>query len=162
MTSQDETHDLQIIHPDGRPMALSENLTKFLRSRPNKAKPFFMAHWLETLTEDELSTIAAGAAPIAGTPSGRDAPEHPSTDDVVSVALSLMAAERRTLKLTATPDRIIEWCRMLMLASSMEKFRRCGWVTFASPMSINPNKKFLFAVTELGKTEGRQYLPTMH
>lgn len=141
-----------------RPMELTEHLINYLmnRSPAGTFLPFQAGAWLERLDDDRLALMGRALEAI-----GHDQP-HPYRDDVVSIVVHVVAAEKATPRIQATFEELHEWCGTLLVLTSFEKFRRMGMVELHAPLSLVNDGKLHFSLTERGLAMGEAINLPLH
>lgn len=151
-----DENSVTIEHPEGAPMRFSKSLMEFLANRKNKAAAFYLGHWLASIQDDHLEQLRVLAKQFM------DGVEELYLDDIISVCIHAMAAERRKPQVKLAPSEIQEWVGTLYVASSLDSYRRRGWVQLESTLSIKPHKQVKMSVTELGQKMGNSALQGLH
>jgi hypothetical protein len=136
-----------ITHPDGAPMHFSESLSEFLLNRFNKTAPFFIGHWIESLSDKELNRLPVLAEEFV------NGSESSNLDDILGVIFTAVVAETRINSVDVVPDKVNEWCVALLIVATMETYRRRGYIEILAALSIDPNAKATVRLTELGLKE---------
>jgi hypothetical protein len=119
------------IRADGRLLRFSSNLLNFLANRQAWHK-FHLSDWLQSLDEDmlghlqQLTEMALQDAQSMNT----------AVDDIVSLVLHALAAERQTTEITFNQDEIGKHVELLCLLSTLERLRRRGLLSYESVMSL--------------------------
>src|SRR5690606_24454486 len=77
---------VQLTHPTGASLAISESLSTFLLNRPTRDSPFFLGDWLASIDDAALEKLRKLAH------AHRNGDNSPRTDDLLSTALIAQAA----------------------------------------------------------------------
>lgn len=137
-------------------MRFSESLIQYLVNRLNKAEPFLLGQWLESLTSDELESLKLLSKEFF------NGSESSFVDDILSVILTAVVAETRNNSVEMDPERVTEWGFTLATAASLESFRRKGYLDIFAPLSIDPHATNHIRVTELGMAESDRLHLNLH
>jgi len=151
-----EATTVKINHPDGVSMRYSKSLIEYLANRENKSAAFYLGHWLALLEDSELEQLRVLANQFM------DGVEETYLDDIVSVCIHAMSAETRKPQIKLTPSDIGDWVGSLYVNSSIDSYRRRGWVELGSTLSIKPHKRVTMTITELGFRSGETMLQRLH
>jgi len=146
------TISVKIHSPDGVPMRLSESLIAFITNPSNKPHPFMLGNWIQSLDDKTLAQLheLSNQATVDADSLGH------SVQDLIMVVITAIAAEKQLREIPISPERLIEYFEVLSLATTFERFRRAGWLTLHSPLSIDADKKVSITLTERGLQEGSQ------
>lgn len=147
---------VRIQHPNGVVMRFTVNILEFLANRHNQADSFYFGLWLESLVDDEVEQLQFLAKQFM------DGAEDKYLDDVMSVALHAITAEIGKPTLEFSPEYISSLIGLIYVHTSIELYRRRGWVVIESSLSIDPNKEVDFTLTPLGELEGKNTQSMFH
>ncbi|MDD2766028.1 MAG: hypothetical protein PHE83_18855 [Opitutaceae bacterium] len=126
--------EISVTRADGTPMRFSSSLLSFLANR-KKTRPFHLGDWLQSLDSETLGYLrqlaknALHDPPSVGT----------VLEDLLSVIIHVLAAERQTETVSFSEAQIGEYLGMLHLLATLERLRRQGLLSYESFMSIEPD-----------------------
>lgn len=135
---------VQLTHPMGASLAISESLSTFLQNRPKWGHPFFLGDWLGSIDDAALDDLRKLAH------AHRNGDNSSRTDDLLSTALIAMAAEVQRPDHHVDEDVANQWIATLYVAAAIESYRRRGWLTLGGPLSIRPDIKVMVKITAEG------------
>jgi hypothetical protein len=135
---------VQLAHPLGASLAISESLSTFLLNCPNRGAPFFLGDWLASVDDAALKDLRQLAHAY------RNGDNSPRTDDLLSTALIAQAAEAQRPDHQVDEQVANDWVAALYVAAALESYRRLGWLTLGSPLSIRPDVRVTVAITAEG------------
>lgn len=134
MPPHTDATEVRLTRADGTPMRFSTNLLNFL-ANPKSPRPFHLGDWLQSLDGETLGHLRQLAKTAL-----HDSPSVGSAlEDLLSVVLLVLAAERQTEAVSFSEAQIGEYLGMLHLAATLERLRRQGLVAYESPISIEPD-----------------------
>ena len=118
---------------DGTHMRFTSNLLNFLANRRIPRK-FHLSDWLQALDNEMLYHLRELARMAL------DDPESMGTtvDDIVSLVIHILAAERQTVEVNFRKDQLGHYISMLHHLAALERLRRNGLLAYKSFMSIEP------------------------
>ena len=152
MPAAEPTVSVKIHHPDGVPMRFSESLIAFITGPHPRAYPFVLGDWLQSLDDATLSQLQALSDRAM-----RDATSlGDAVQDLILVVVTAVAAEKQVREVPISPERLLDYFGALYLATSIERFRRAGWLILHAPLSIDADKQVSMTLTERGLREGPQ------
>lgn len=128
-------------------MNFSKSLMEYLLNRSDKANPFFLGYWLESLPSEDLT----GLIVLTDAFFGED--ESSALDDALSVILTVVVAETGCNEVEMELEKISEWGLTLIQAASLEINKRRGYIEISAPLSMTSNAPNSVRVTELGMAE---------
>ena len=135
---------VSIHHPSGVKMHHTESIISFLAKRQNKASQFYLGHWLESILDEELEQLRILIKQFI------NGAQNIYIDDVVSIIINAMAAEKRNPKVNVSLHSLASQVESLYISASIESYRRRGWLELDSTLSIRPQKKVILRLTSLG------------
>lgn len=135
---------VQLTHPTGASLAISESLSTFLLNRPTRDSPFFLGDWLASIDDAALEKLRKLAH------AHRNGDNSPRTDDLLSTALIAQAAEDQRPDHQVDEEVASQWVATLYIAAAIESYRRRGWLMLGGPLSIRPDVKVKIEITDLG------------
>jgi hypothetical protein len=149
---QDKT--IKVVHPDKRPMPLSESLMNFLAHRQpiSKTHPFKLGEWLSVVPDELLLELQKQASDSWYQVS-------PATSDDAGM-VCLQAAMAETARKKWTAQQVTQLVGTLMLACGVERLKRRGMIEIRSVLTIAPGAELDIeirdeqALTELMKMRG--------
>ena len=128
MTAHTESIELRA---DGLLLRFSSNLLSFLASREDRRR-FRLSDWLQSLDEDRLAHLQQLAETALHDPQAIGI----TLEDLVSVVLHALAAERQAVEVTFAQDELGRHVELLCMLATLERLRRKGLLSYASFMSI--------------------------
>ena len=128
MTAHTESIELRA---DGLLLRFSSNLLSFLASREDRRR-FRLSDWLQSLDEDRLAHLQQLAETALHDPQAIGI----TLEDLVSVVLHALAAERQALEVTFAQDELGRHVELLCMLATLERLRRKGLLSYANFMSI--------------------------
>ena len=128
MTAHTESIELRA---DGLLLRFSSNLLSFLASREDRRR-FHLSDWLQSLDEDRLAHLQQLAETALHDPQAIGI----TLEDLVSVVLHALAAERQAVEVTFAQDELGRHVELLCMLATLERLRRRGLLSYASFMSI--------------------------
>ena len=128
MTPHTESIELRA---DGLLLRFSSNLLSFLASREDRRR-FHLSDWLQSLDEDRLAHLQQLAETALHDPQAIGI----TLEDLVSVVLHALAAERQALEVTFAQDELGRHVELLCMLATLERLRRHGLLSYESCMSI--------------------------
>ena len=128
MTPHTESIELRA---DGLLLRFSSNLLSFLADREDWRR-FHLSDWLQSLDEDRLGHLQQLAETALHDPQAIGT----ALEDLVSVVLHALAAERQALEVTFAEDELGKHVEMLCMLATLERLRRQGLLSYESFMSI--------------------------
>ena len=128
MTPHTESIELRA---DGLLLRFSSNLLSFLASREDRRR-FHLSDWLQSLDEDRLAHLQQLAETALHDPQAIGI----TLEDLVSVVLHALAAERQAMEVTFAQDELGRHVELLCMLATLERLRRKGLLSYASFMSI--------------------------
>lgn len=129
-----DSTEISVTRADRTLMRFSSNLLSFLANR-KKTRPFHLGDWLQSLDSETLGHLRQLAKnafhdpPSVGT----------ALEDLLSVVIHVLAAERQTETVSFSEEQIGEYLGMLHLLATLERLRRQGLLAYESFMSIEPD-----------------------
>ena len=128
MTPHTESIELRA---DGLLLRFSSNLLSFLASREDRRR-FHFSDWLQSLDEDRLGHLQQLAETALHDPQAIGI----TVEDLVSVVLHALAAERQAVEVTFGKDELGRHVELLCMLATLERLRRKGLLSYANFMSI--------------------------
>ncbi len=128
-----ENPEFNATNADGTHMRFTSNLLNFLANRGRSSK-FHLSDWLQALDNEMLFHLRELARMTL------DDPESMGTtvDDIVSLVIHILAAERQTIEVNFRKDQLGHYIGMLHHLVALERLRRNGLLAYKSFMSIEP------------------------
>ncbi len=134
MPPHTDAPEIRLTRADGMPMRFSMNLQGFLANRKSQ-HPFHLGDWLQSLDGETLGHLRQLAKTALHDPPSAD----PALEDLLSVILLVLAAERQAETVSFSEAQIGEYIGMLHLLATLERLRRQGLLAYESAMSIEPD-----------------------
>ena len=125
--------DIRVTRADGTLLRFSSNLLSFLANR-KIPRPFHFGDWLQSLDGEMLGHLQQLANQSLYEPLS----VGPALEDLLSVIVYVLAAERQAESVSFGEDKIGEYMGMLHLVATLERLRRQGLLAYESVMSIEP------------------------
>ena len=146
------TVSVKIHSPDGVPMRFSESLIAFITDPHRRSHPFVLGDWIESLDDETLSQlqVLSNQATVDAASLGD------AVQDLLLMVITAVAAEKQVREVPVSPERLVDYFGALYLATSLERFRRAGWLILHSPLSMDADKEVSITLTERGLQEGPQ------
>ena len=119
------------LRADGRLLRFSSNLLNFLAGREGR-HGFHLGDWLQSLDEAMLGHLQQLAEAALHDPQAIGS----ALEDMVSVVLHALAAERRAGEVVFRQDELGRHVELLCLLATLERLRRKGVLSYESFMSI--------------------------
>ena len=119
------------IRADGLLLRFSSDLLSFLASRRGR-QGFHLGDWLQSLDDDRLGHLQQLAEAALHNPQSIGI----AVEDLVSVVLHALAAERQTLEISFKQDDLGRHVELLCMLATLERLRRRGLLSYDSVMSI--------------------------
>jgi hypothetical protein len=132
MFSHRDAFKLRVTTADGTPLRFSSNLLNFL-ARQARDRAFHLSDWLQSLDEDMLAHLRQLAEQALHDSKALGAA---AVEDLLSLVLHALAAERRTDTLEFKEAQMGEYVALLGLLATLESLRRKGLLSYESVMSI--------------------------
>ena len=119
---------------DGLHLRFSSSLLSFLADRTARHR-FRMGEWLQSLDDDNLGHLQqlAETATQDRKPTGHAVD---AVEDMVSVVLHALAAERQTMAVAFSQDELGRHVELLCMLATLERLRRRGLLSYEGVMSI--------------------------
>ena len=125
--------EINLNRADGTPLRFSSNLLSFLANRKSP-RPFHFGDWLQSLDGEMLGHLQQLANQSLHDPQSVGT----ALEDLLSVIVHVLAAERQAESVSFGEDKIGEYMGMLHLVATLERLRRQGLLAYESVMSIEP------------------------
>ena len=129
---------IKVIHPDKRPMPLSDSLLNFLASHKTSGSKFKLGQWLDGVSDEFLLMLQKQTSDCLNQVSDQ------TYDDAMMVCLK--AAEAETGRRRWNIEQLTEIVAALMLASTVERLKRREMIYIRSTLTIAPGTEFLSGV----------------
>ena len=113
MTAHSESIELRA---DGLLLRFSSNLLSFLASREDRRR-FHLSDWLQSLDEDRLAHLQQLAETALHDPQAIGT----ALEDLVSVVLHALAAERQAVEVTFAQDELGRHVELLCMLATLER-----------------------------------------
>jgi hypothetical protein len=128
MTPSPESIELRA---DGLLLRFSSNLLSFLANRDGWRR-FHIGDWLQSLDGDMLGHLQQLAETALHDPQSIGS----ALEDMVSVVLHALAAERQAMEVSFRQDELGRHVELLCILTTLERLRRKGLLSYESVMSI--------------------------
>jgi hypothetical protein len=125
--------EIRVTRADGTPLRFSSNLLSFLANRKSP-RSFYFGDWLQSLDGEMLGHLQQLASQSLNDPQSVGT----ALEDLLSVIVHVLAAERQAESVSFGEDKIGEYMGMLHLVATLERLRRQGLLAYESVMSIEP------------------------
>jgi hypothetical protein len=129
-----DTTEVHVTRADGTPLRFSSNLLSFLANRKSP-RHFHFGDWLQSLDGEMLGHLQQLAERALHDPKSAGT----ALEDLLSVIIHVLAAERQVETVSFSEDKIGEYMGMLHLVATLERLRRQGLLAYESVMSIEPD-----------------------
>ncbi|CAG0990924.1 hypothetical protein ANRL3_02769 [Anaerolineae bacterium] len=126
--------EINLNRADGTLLRFSSNLLSFLANRKSP-RPFHFGDWLQSLDGEMLGHLQQLANQSLDDPLSAGT----ALEDLLSVIIHVLAAERQVETVSFDEDKIGEYMGMLHLVATLERLRRQGLLAYESVMSIEPD-----------------------
>jgi hypothetical protein len=119
------------LRADGMLLRFSSSLLSFL-AKWGPGRTFHLGDWLKSLDEDTLAHLRQLTEQTLHDPRSIGI----GVEDLLSLILHLLAAERQTETIEFNDEKIGEYIGLLGLLATLERLRRKGFLDYESFMSI--------------------------
>jgi len=131
MSSHNDAINIRASSADGTLLRFSTDLLNFLAKR-GRGRAFHLSDWLQSLDEERLAHLRQ----LADTALHDAKSIGIAVEDLLSVVIHALAAERRVETVSFSEAQIGEYVSLLGLLATLERLRRKGLLTYESFMSI--------------------------